>query len=232
MEPLPLTEHTRVTRLAHRQVTDRAVLHAVLDAGLVAHVAVVRDGVPVVLPLGYARDGENLLLHGSTGGGLLREAAAGAVVTATVTLLDALVFARSMYDSSMNYRSAMITGSARSVTDPQEKDEALQRLSEHLMPGRWVEVRPTTKRELAATTVLRLPLDRASVKVRAENAGTDPQDGESRHVWAGILPLRTTAGTPVPTADTPAGTPVPGSVDQVIDQLRRSAAAPLQVPSP
>lgn len=211
MEPLPVTDRTRVTRLADRQVTDRDALHALLDEALVAHVAIVRDGVPVVLPLGFARDGDSLLLHGSTGGGLLRAAAAGAPITVAVTLLDGLVFARSLFDSSMNYRSAMITGVAQPVP-PEEQDAALHLLSEHLMPGRWSEVRGTLRRELAATVVLRLPLAEASLKVRAAGASESLDDGEDRDVWAGVVPLRTAAGEPRPSVGTPASVPVPPSV--------------------
>ena len=202
MEPLPVTPRTRVTRIAHRQVTDRRVLYDVLDAGLVAHVGVVRDGAPVVLPVGYARSGDALLLHGSTGGGLLRAAAHGAPLAVTVTLLDGLVYARSLFDSSMNYRSVMVCGTAQPLTGQDELD-GLQALSEHLMPGRWAEVRQPTQRELAATLVLRLPLTEASVKIRAEGATTAPDDGESREVWAGVLPLLVQAGAPRPSADTP-----------------------------
>ena len=223
MDTLPVTDRTRVTRMPQRQVTDRAALHAVLDAGLVAHVAVVRGGVPVVLPVGCARDGDALLLHGSTGGGLFREAAAGEHVTATVTLVDGLVYARSTSDSSMNYRCAMVTGVAVPVTDPGEKEAALARITEHLMPGRWDEVRPSTKRELAAVLVLRLPLDEASVKIRALPASSEPDDGESREVWAGVLPLVTTALAPVPNDDVPPGTPLPVSLDLAVAQLERSA---------
>jgi nitroimidazol reductase NimA-like FMN-containing flavoprotein (pyridoxamine 5'-phosphate oxidase superfamily) len=208
---LPVTPRTRVTRLPYRQVSDRQVLYDLLDAGLVAHVGVVRDGLPVVLPLGYARDGDSLLLHGSTGGGLLREAAAGTEVAVTVTLLDGLVYARSLFDSSMNYRCAMVVGTATPVTGP-AKEDALRLLSEHLMPGRWAEVRGPTARELAATLVLRLPLAEASVKVRAAGAGGEPGDGESRAVWAGVLPLATAAGAPRADPDVPAGVPVPPSV--------------------
>ncbi|MFB9377897.1 pyridoxamine 5'-phosphate oxidase family protein [Kineococcus gynurae] len=219
LAPLPDDPTTRVTRLAHRQVFDRQVLHDVLDAGLVAHVGVVRDDVAVVLPLAYARDGDALLLHGSSGGGLLRAAAAGAPVTVTVTLLDGLVYARSAFDSSMNYRCASVTGTCEVVTDPEEKDAGLRRLTDHLMPGRSAEVRASTRRELAATLLLRLPLQRASVKLRAEQAGTAPDDGEDRAVWAGVLPLRTGAGEPVATRDTPAGVPVPRSVTAAVEQL-------------
>ena len=112
MEPLAVTDRTRITRLAERQVTDRQALYDVLDAGLVAHVGLIRDGLPVVLPLGYGRSGSDLLLHGSTGGGLLRAAAAGAPLAVTVTLLDGLVYARSLFDSSMSYRSVIVVGTA------------------------------------------------------------------------------------------------------------------------
>jgi nitroimidazol reductase NimA-like FMN-containing flavoprotein (pyridoxamine 5'-phosphate oxidase superfamily) len=169
--------------------------------------------VPVILPVGYARDGDSLLLHGSTGGGLLRQAAAGDPLTVTVTLLDGLVYARSLFDSSMNYRCAMVIGTATPVTGP-DKLAAMRLLSEHLMPGRWAEVREPTKRELAATLVLRLPLAEASLKLRAAGAEGEPDDGESREVWAGVLPLRTAAGEPEPDPDVPAGVPVPASLDR------------------
>jgi nitroimidazol reductase NimA-like FMN-containing flavoprotein (pyridoxamine 5'-phosphate oxidase superfamily) len=201
--PAPIQD-LRVRRLADRQVTDRAALHALLDEALVAHVALVRDGLPVVLPVGCARDGDTLLLHGSSGGGLFRDAAAGAPIAVAVTLLDGLVFARSLFDSSMNYRSAMIVGSATRVPDA-EVPAALAVLSDHLMPGRRAEVRDGRKREWAATMVLRLPLEHASVKVRAAQASTP--DGEDPGVWAGVLPLALAAGAPLPTADTAVAPP-------------------------
>lgn len=209
---LPVTERTRVTRYGHRQVTDRAALHEVLDSALVAHVAVVRDSpapAAVVLPIASARDGESLLLHGSTGGGLLRAATTGATVTATVTVLDGVVYARTVFDSSMNYRCAVVYG-VPSVVPDDEKEEALRVLSEHLMPGRWAEVRRPTRRELAATLVLRLPLDEASVKVRAEGASED--GAEDLGVWAGVLPLHTAVGAPRTGDDVPDGVEVPPSV--------------------
>ena len=221
MEPLPVTDRVRITRIAERQVTDRQVLYDVLDSGLVAHVGLVRAGVPVVLPMGYARSGDALLLHGSTGGGLLREAAQGAPLTVAVTHLDGLVYARSLFDSSMNYRSVMVTGTA-SVLAGDDRLEGLRLLSEHLMPGRWAEVRPPSPRELAATLVLRLPLEEVSVKVRAQGATTDPDDGESREVWAGVVPLALQAGGPQPSADTPSSLGPPSSVRAA---LRRHASA-------
>jgi hypothetical protein len=228
MQPLPLTPRLRVTRIAERQVTDRQVLHDILDAGLVAHLALVRDGLPVVLPLGYARDGDTLLLHGSTGGGLLRAVADGAPLAVTVTLLDGLVFARTLFDSSMNYRSAMICGRA-TVLQGREKEEGLRRLSEHLMPGRWDETRPPNSRELAATLVARLALAEASVKVRDGQATTGP-DEESRDVWAGVLPLGVQAGAPRTNDGIPPHVAVPSSVRAAA--RRHSTSAPPTPPPP
>ena len=162
MDPLPLTDRTRLTRLPTLQSTDRAALHDVLDAGLVAHVAGIVDGAPVVLPVAYARDGDRLLLHGSTGGGLLRRAAAAAPLSVAVTVLDGLVFARSLYDSSMNYRSAVVFGRAEAVGDGDAKLRAMRVLSERLMPGRWAEVRPPTKRNASSGTLLSVPATSAA----------------------------------------------------------------------
>ena len=212
---LPLDDRTLIRREAHRQVTDREALHALLDEALVAHVAVVRDELPVVLPFACARDGDSLLLHGSTGSGLLR-AATGTPVCVSVTHLDGLVFARTTFDSSMRYRSAVVHGVATPLAG-EEQATALRVLSDHLFPGRTAEVRDNTAKEVAATLVLRVPLDTASVKVAAGPPQVDPDDHEPRDVWAGVLPLRLTAGEPQPAPDVPAGVPVPESV-------RRAAA--------
>lgn len=184
---IPTTSRTTLTRMRERQVVDQASLYAILDEGIVAHVALSREWGPVVLPMLYARDGDSLLLHGSTGGGFFREAAGGTSVTVAVTHVDGLVFARSTFNSSMNYRSAMIVGTAVPIVDREEKRLALDLLSEHVMPGRNAEVRPTTAKERAATSVLRLPLAEASVKVRA--AGPGDADEHSEDVWAGVVPL-------------------------------------------
>jgi nitroimidazol reductase NimA-like FMN-containing flavoprotein (pyridoxamine 5'-phosphate oxidase superfamily) len=206
-EPLRIDDQTRIRRMPERQRTDRAELYAILDAGLVAHVAFVRDGLPIVIPFLYARDGDSLLLHGSTGGGLFL-APEGIDVSVGVTHVDGLVFARSVFDSSANYRSVVVHG--RLVAVPaDEKESALLVVSEHLMPGRWDEVRPSTRKELAATSILRIGLDRASVKVRAHGASEEPDDGEDRAVWAGVLPLSLVAGTPEPSSDAA----VPASVE-------------------
>ncbi|KQQ19314.1 hypothetical protein ASF48_15395 [Rathayibacter sp. Leaf299] len=194
MSTLPVTDRTRVTRIRERQVTDRAVLDALLDEALVAHVAVVRDGAAIVLPILFARDGDSLLLHGSSGGGLLRSAAQGSLLTVSVSLLDGLVVARSTFDSSMNYRSAMILGAAETL-EGEEKRRALDVLVDRLLPGRAREVRPTTSREIAATLVLRMPLTEASVKIRAAGPSDDAEQTDG--VWAGVVPLVTRTLPPV-----------------------------------
>jgi uncharacterized protein len=222
-DPLPLTDRTRLTRLPRLQSRDRRTLEAVLDAGMVAHVAGCVDGLPVVLPVAYARDGDRLLLHGSTGGGLLRQAAAAAPLAVAVTLLDGLVYARSLYDSSMNYRSVVAFGRATPVPD-QDKRGALRTLAERLMPGRWDEVRPPTRRELAATLVLALPLDEVSVKVSTGPPGdSDEPPPDVAGTWAGVLPLRLVAGEPVPAPDVPPGLPVPPSVPAAARRIGHAA---------
>ena len=217
-DELAIDHETRIRREAHRQVTDRAALHAILDEALVAHVGVVRDGRPLVLPFACARDGDSLLLHGSTGSGLLR-IGAGDAVCVTVTHLDGLVLARTTFDSSMRYRSAVVHGTAAEVTGP-EKEGALTVLTEHLFPGRSAEVRASTAKELAATLVLRVPLDRASVKVAAGPPEVDPDDTEPRSVWAGIVPLAVVAEDPVASPDVPPGVEVPASVLAVRERAR------------
>jgi nitroimidazol reductase NimA-like FMN-containing flavoprotein (pyridoxamine 5'-phosphate oxidase superfamily) len=213
MSSIPTTSRTRIRRLPERQQTDREQIYAALDAGLVAHVAVVRDGYPVVLPVGYGRSGDDLLIHGSTGSGLFREIADGRPVAVSVTHLDGLVFARSAFDSSMNYRSVVVLGRAEKLEDA-EKEAALEVIVDHLMPGRWAEVRPITKRELAATLVLRIPLAEASMKVRAKGASEEADDGEDRSVWAGVLPILRIAGEPESSELTPQTVTVPVSVSR------------------
>lgn len=186
-------------RIPEKAVTDRAALDAILDAGLVAHVAVVDDGQPFVLPVGYARDGGRVLIHGSTGSRLFRALAAGAPTCLTVTLLDALVLARSAFESSMNYRAVMVLGSCVELTGA-EKEAALRTISDHLLPGRWADIREPSRRELAATTVLALPLDEASVKV-SEGPPDDAEEDLLRPTWAGHLPVHEVFGEPVPAPD-------------------------------
>lgn len=187
------------------------MLDAVLDAGRVAHVAV-RDGAgqPYVMPVAYARDGDTVLLHGSTGSRLFRSLAEGAATCLTVTLLDGLVLARSVFESSMHYRSAMVLGTA-SPLEQQAKLRALKVITEHLMPGRWADARQPDRKELAATLVLSLPLTEWSVKVSA-GPPDDAEDDLNLPVWAGVVPLHAIAGEPVAAPDLRGGHPVPAYV--------------------
>ncbi|MDN5762421.1 MAG: pyridoxamine 5'-phosphate oxidase family protein [Microlunatus sp.] len=208
---LSSTSRTRLTRHAERGRTDRADLYAVLDTGLVAHVGLVRDGAPVVLPMGYGRAGDTLYLHGSTGAGWAR-ALHGAPVCVTVTHLDGIVYARSVFDHSMNYRCAIVHGESRLVTDPGETDSALKAITEQLSPGSWSYARLPTKRELAATTVLAVDLAEASVKVRSGGPGDEPEDVAAGGRWAGVLPVQTSFGAPEPGLDLETGVDVPAHI--------------------
>lgn len=202
----------RIRRMPDRQTTDHLALHELLDSELVGHLAVAVDGVPVIVPMGYARVGGHVVLHGSTGGGFaLRAASARLPVAFSVTALDGLVYARSLFDSSMNYRSATIQGVLEPVP-ADETDGALLALSERLMPGRPAEVRGMRGKEVAATRVLRLALDDVVMKQRAGGPSEEPGDGEDHSTWAGVVPLERRWGTPIASGLTPAGTPVPDSV--------------------
>jgi uncharacterized protein len=193
---LSSTPRTTLHRLRERGRFDRSELDAVLTAGLVCHLGVLIDGVPVVLPTGYGRIGQTLYLHGSSANRSLLKAV-GQEVCVTVTLLDGLVCARAVFHHSMNYRSAVIFGAARLVTDPEEKIVALRAVTDHLVPGRWDHVREPSRKELAATAVIAVPLDEASVKVRTGGPKDDPEDYDS-DIWAGVLPAALAFGSPTP----------------------------------
>ena len=201
------TPRTTIRRLAERGRTDRADLYAVLDAGLICHLGIVSDGGPRVLPTAYGRHGDTLYLHGSTANRTML-AAAGQPVCVTVTHLDGLVCARSVFHHSMNYRSAMVYGTARVVTGEDERLAALRVVVDHLIPGRWAESRPPTRKEMAATLVLALPLAEASVKVRTGPPSDDPEDYELGF-WGGVIPARLEFGPAEPDAGIPADSPVP-----------------------
>ena len=204
-----VTERTRVRRLPERASYDPAVVHAILDEGFVCHVGFVVDGQPYVVPTGYARVGETLYLHGSTGSRLgLRP---DMDVCVTVALVDGLVLARSAFHHSMNYRSVTVLGRTRAVTDAGEKEAALRAFVEHVVPGRSDEVRGGDHKELAATAVLALPLEEVSAKVRVGPPKDDEED-YGLPIWAGVLPLRLQEGAPVPDPLLPAGVPLPRSV--------------------
>ena len=190
---------TQIRRLPEKAVPDVAALHAVLDAGLVGHAAVVADGQPFVLPLAYARDGDRLLLHGSTGSRLMRALAGGAPTCFTVTLLDGLILARTAFESSMRYRSAMVLGRCVALLGD-DAELGLQRLTERLTPGRWENLRPPSRKELAATTIVALSLAEWSVKVSA-GWPDDLDDDLDWPVWAGVVPLSQQWGAPLPSPD-------------------------------
>lgn len=191
------TARTRVVREPHRAVYDRAAAYKILDEGFICHVGFVVDGQPFVIPTGYGRAGDNLYLHGSVASRMLRALDQGVAVCVTVTLLDGLVLARSIFNQSMNYRSVVVLGTAFAVREPQEKLEALRRLSEHILPGRWAEVRQPSEKELKATLVMRLPLTEFSAKVR-EGPPIDDEEDYAFPTWAGVIPLSLVAGEPIP----------------------------------
>jgi nitroimidazol reductase NimA-like FMN-containing flavoprotein (pyridoxamine 5'-phosphate oxidase superfamily) len=203
------TDRTSLRRLPERARYDAESVHSILDEGFVCHVAFVVDGQPYALPTGYARIGETLYLHGSTGSRLgLRP---GMDVCVTVTLLDGIVLARSAFHHSFQYRSVMVLGRTQLVTDVSEKETALDALVEHFMPGRTADARRGSRRELSATAVLAVPIEEVSAKVRTG----DPKDDEEDYalpVWAGILPLALTPGDPVPDSRLEPGIAVPAYV--------------------
>jgi uncharacterized protein len=194
--PLSSTPRTTLRRHRERGSRDRTDLYAILDEGLVCHLGAVADGAPVVLPTAYGRDGDTLYLHGSSANGTFA-AADGQRVCVTVTHMDGLVCARSAFHHSVEYRSAAVFGTATIVRDEAERLHGLEVVTEHLIPGRWAAVRKPTKKEMAATAVLSLPLDEASVKIRAEGVSDEPEDYDL-DVWAGVLPVTVTFGEPRP----------------------------------
>ncbi|MFG3442190.1 pyridoxamine 5'-phosphate oxidase family protein [Nonomuraea sp. NPDC047897] len=204
---LSTTPRTRLGREKHRGSTDRDDLYEVLDTGLFCHLGVVVDGCPMVVPTGYGRIGDTLYLHGSTGARSLR-AGDGTEVCVTVTHVDGIVLARSAFHHSVNYRSAIVYGRARLVTDEEERLAALRALTEQLAPGQWDYARRPSRKELAATAVLALSLAEASVKIRRGGPSDDPED-YALPVWAGVLPLETSWGAPVPDPVLPEGIDVP-----------------------
>ncbi len=203
------SSRTRVRRLPERGRYDREALEAVLDAGMVAHLGFVADGQPFVIPTLHARVDDEVYVHGSAASRTLRTLAGGFPACLTVTLLDGIVLARSVFEHSMNYRSVVVLGHATPVVEPDEKLAALEAFTEKLLPGRWNEARQPTAKELKATSVLRLPLDEASAKIREGG----PEDGDTPdaelEVWAGHVPLVVTALEPVPDPSLRPGIPVP-----------------------
>jgi hypothetical protein len=189
------TTRTQLRRLPKRGVFDRETIYKILDEGFVCHVGFTVGGKTFVIPTGYARIGDRLLIHGSSASRMLQAMSEGVEVCATITLIDGLVLARSAFHHSVNYRSVVVFGVASLVNNEDEKLEALHAFTEHMVPGRWQDVRPPSKGELAATAVLSLPIQEASAKVRTG----DPVDAEEDYaldVWAGVIPLKLRADAP------------------------------------
>lgn len=197
MPTYPVTERTRVARLPTRGVYDREQVHAILDEGFLCHVGFVADGQPYVIPTGYARDGETVYLHGSAASRMLRSLDGGVPVCVTVTLVDGFVLARSVFHHSMNYRSVVMLGTARAVTEREEKLRALRAFTNHIVPGRWEEARPPSEQELKATSVLALALEEVSAKMRS-GPPVDDEEDYTLPVWAGVVPVRLQMGEPLP----------------------------------
>jgi nitroimidazol reductase NimA-like FMN-containing flavoprotein (pyridoxamine 5'-phosphate oxidase superfamily) len=192
----PQTDRTRLKRLPKRGHFDRETVYAILDEGFICHVGFVVDGQPFVIPTGYARDGDRIYIHGSQASRMLQTLSEGLDACVTVTLVDGLVLARSAFHHSINYRSVVVFGRATLVEDREEKLAALLALSEHIVRGRWDDVRAPTESELRATTVLSLPLDEASAKVRT-GPPIDDEEDYALPIWAGVVPLRVVAGEPL-----------------------------------
>ena len=190
------TPRTRLVREAERGVYDRETAYRVLDEGFLCHVGFVADGQPFVIPTSYGRKDDGLYIHGSAASRMLRQMKEGVPVCVTVTLLDGLVLARSIFNHSMNYRSVVILGKATPVDDPLEKVEALRLLSEHIIPGRWADARQPNERELKATLVMRVAIEEFSAKVRS-GPPIDDEDDYSFPTWAGVVPLETVSRPPI-----------------------------------
>ncbi len=209
------TKRTTLKRLPKRHY-DRDVINTILDEAFFCHVGFVANGQPYVIPTGFARIGDELMLHGSAASRMMRNLADGIDVCVTVTLVDGLVLARSAFHHSVNYRSVVILGKAEMVTDESEKNAALEAFTEHIIPGRWADVRWPTKLELKATTVLRLPITEASAKIRTGDPVDDDKDYTLNH-WAGVIPLSIQSGEPIPDTKLIKGIAVP---EHVLDYKR------------
>ncbi len=214
------TPHTTLKRLPQRGAYERQAVYAILDEAFICHVGFVVDGQPFVIPTGFARIGDELYLHGSAASRMLRTLSGAVPVCVTVTLVDGLVLARSAFHHSINYRSVVILGQAALVEDLEHKHRALEAFTEHVIPGRWAEVREPNEQELKATSVLALPLAEASAKIRTGGPKDDEED-YALPVWSGVLPLLTVTGAPQADEYTPAATPVPAHVSQY-DRKKRT----------
>jgi uncharacterized protein len=202
------TDRTKLKRLPKRGHFDRETVYGILDEGFICHVGFVHEGQPVVIPTGYARVDDKLYIHGSQASRMLRTLSEGIDACVTVTIIDGLVLARSAFHHSMNYRSVVVFGRATLIEDREEKWDALVALSEHIVRGRWAEVREPTEQEMRATTVLSLPLIEASAKIRS-GPPIDDEEDYALPMWAGVVPLKLEAGEPIRDPRLAEGVPVP-----------------------
>ncbi|MGH7916823.1 MAG: pyridoxamine 5'-phosphate oxidase family protein [Candidatus Binataceae bacterium] len=209
----PASERVTIHRQPSRAAYDRSIIEAILDAGFICHLGFAVEGQPYVIPTLYARLGDRLIVHGSAASRMLRTIRDGAPVCVTVTLVDGLVLARSAYHHSMNYRSVVVLGNAREISEPEAKVAALHSLMERLVPARWNEVRPPNRSELKATSVLSIPLNEASAKLRS-GPPTDEEEDYALPVWAGEIPLTVVANAPCPDPKLAAGTPEPRHIKE------------------
>lgn len=208
---MQFTERTKLTRLPKRGHHDTATIYPILDEGLVCHVSYQLEGQPFQIPTAYCRIGDTVYLHGSVGSHFFRELAKGVPVCIAVTHIDGLVMARSAFHHSVNYRSVVLFGKTQLVTDEDERWLALERITEHLVPGRWTDTRQPNASEMKKTMVLAIVIEEASAKVRMGNVGDDPEDADLPH-WAGVLPIVLGYGTPIQDPAQDAGVAVPNYV--------------------
>ncbi|GAA4399477.1 pyridoxamine 5'-phosphate oxidase family protein [Nibrella viscosa] len=204
-----ITSRTKLTRLPKRGFHDPETIYPILDQGLVCHVSYVLHGQPFTIPIAYCRIDATIYIHGSVGSHFFRELAKGVDVCVSVTMIDALVLARSAFHHSVNYRSVVAFGKTQVVEDEDERWLVLERITEHLVPGRWADVRQPNASELKKTMVIAIPINEASAKVRTGGVNDDPEDADLPY-WAGVVPLSTTYHTPIPDPDLREGIEVPG----------------------
>ena len=215
MSEFEKTDKNKIKRLPKRGDYDKKAVYEIVDASLIGHVGIVQDGAPIVIPTLIARDGDTLLLHGAATSRLMNESGSGIEVCVSVTHVDGLVLARSVFHHSVNYRSAVLFGTGHMVIDPDDKMKALEAFTEKLIPGRWDDSRLPYDNELKATSVVALPIDLASAKVRVGDPGDDEEDINLPY-WSGVLPMKTVFGDPIDAPNLPAGIPIPDYITTLI----------------
>jgi uncharacterized protein len=219
MAAYTVTDRNKVLRLAKRALYDADEVYEIVDAAMICHVAYAIDGQPYAMPTLVARDGDTLLLHGHAKSRTLLHAGAGNPVCVTVTQTDGIVLARSVFNHSINYRSAMIYGRGRLITDREEKLNALIRFTEKLLPGRWDDVRPMTEQEFKGTAAVAVEIESASAKVRTGMPADEPEDVDLPY-WGGIIPVRQVLDDPIPDSHVPTDMPVPGYILEHVERNR------------